>query len=64
MFSESKTISSSGNTSKPKKAESLAECLAVLDSLQEEMNQNTATAKEVKEKSPETEDDKKYLELI
>ena len=59
-FSESKPIS--GNMSKPKKAESLAECLAVLDSLQEEMNQNTA--KEVKELSPETEDDKKYLELI
>ena len=60
VFSESKPIS--GNTSKPKKAESLAECLAVLDSLQEEMNQNTT--KEVKELSPETEDDKKYLELI
>ena len=62
VYSESKPISG-GTTSKPKKAESLAECLAVLDSLQEEMNQNTAK-KEVRELSPETEDDKKYLELI
>ena len=61
VFSESKPMSG-GNTSKPKKAESLAECLAVLDSLQAEMNQNTA--KEVKKLSPEMEDDKKYLELI
>ena len=62
VISESKPING-GNTSKPKKAESLAECLAVLDSLQEEMNQNKE-AKEVKEVSPETEEDKKYLELI
>ena len=62
VFSESKPTNG-GNTSKPKKAESLAECLAVLDSLQEEMNQNKE-AKEVKEVSPETEEDKKYLELI
>ena len=61
VFSERKPMSG-GNTSKPKKAESLAECLAVLDSLQAEMNQNTA--KEVKKLSPEMEDDKKYLELI
>ena len=63
QYSESKPISG-GTTSKPKKAESLAECLAVLDSLQEEMNQNNTAKKEVKELSPETEDDKKYLELI
>ena len=59
------TMVYSENKSKPKKAESLAECLAVLDSLQEEMNlkKGDGASKEVKA-SPEMEDDKKYLELI
>ena len=59
------TMVCSENKSKPKKAESLAECLAVLDSLQEEMNlkKGDGASREVKA-SPEMEDDKKYLELI
>ena len=59
------TMVCSENKPKPKKAESLAECLAVLDSLQEEMNlkKGDGASREVKA-SPEMEDDKKYLELI
>ena len=49
-------------TRNAKKSETLAECLAVLDSLQAEMSQTPVKVKE-KEVSPET-DDKKYLELI